>query len=97
MIYEKDELIRALRSNIQNLINLREKEQEEIEQLVQNNSELSEKLNYKEKECTELEIKLNTLKVAKKLSGKEDDPLAAKNKVSSLVREIDKCIALLNK
>jgi hypothetical protein len=97
MNYENDELVRVLRSNIQNLINLYKKEREENTQLSEKNSEFSEKLRIKEKECAELELKYNTLRMAKMLVGKEDDALQAKSRVNGIVREIDRCIALLNK
>jgi hypothetical protein len=43
-----------------------------------------------------LKNKYDNLKMAKIISVKQDDFKAAKNRLSSLVREVDKCIALLN-
>lgn len=44
----------------------------------------------------ELEEANHTLKIAKSLTG-ADDKSEAKQKINELVREIDKCIALLHK
>lgn len=43
-----------------------------------------------------LEQKYGNLKLAKMLVASEDENKDAKNKIQKLVREIDKCIALLN-
>ena len=44
-----------------------------------------------------LEQKYENLKLAKMLVVSDDDNKDAKNRIQKLVREIDKCIALLNK
>lgn len=44
-----------------------------------------------------LEQKYENLKLAKMFDVSEDDHKDAKNRIQKLVREIDKCIALLNK
>jgi hypothetical protein len=43
-----------------------------------------------------LEQELKAAKIAKSLAGSEEESGLAKAKISSLVREIDRCIALLN-
>ncbi|MDR0505885.1 MAG: hypothetical protein LBH32_03575 [Dysgonamonadaceae bacterium] len=43
-----------------------------------------------------LKYKYDNLKMVKIISVKQDDFKAAKNRLSKLVREVDKCIALLN-
>jgi hypothetical protein len=45
----------------------------------------------------ELVKKQEDLKFAKSLLGADEDPHEAKVKINRIVREIDKCIALLNK
>jgi hypothetical protein len=96
MINDKEELINILQANIFRLKKLYEIEKEACSVIKNEKSDLSERLNTKEAECISLEAKLNTLKTAKSLSGK-DDKLEARTKVAYLVREIDKCIALLNR
>lgn len=59
--------------------------------------ELSASFNEKVSEVEALEVKLSTLKLAKSMTGNTSDMHDAKVKVTNLVREIDKCIAQLNR
>lgn len=43
-----------------------------------------------------LKVKYDNLKIARIISVKQDDFKGAKNRISKLVKEVDKCIALLN-
>ncbi len=92
----KEELIERLILSINKLQNLYEKEKEARKKLEAINAELLQQLNKKNDEIEALEVKINTLKLAKSLSGL-NDMHDAKLKVTNLVREIDKCIALLNR
>lgn len=69
----------------------------------QENVGLKEQLSAKEQELAvaleEIEncnVKYNNLKVARIIAVKQDDLSGAKKRLSKLVREVDKCIALLN-
>jgi hypothetical protein len=97
MANDKEELVNILQSNIRKLVSLHEKQKETINVLKKANSELLEKLNRKEEEFEQLEAKFNNLKLTRALTFKNEDAQQAKLKVNSLVREIDKCIALLNR
>jgi phosphopantetheinyl transferase (holo-ACP synthase) len=97
MIKDKDELISVLKANIQRLKVLYEKEKETCSEIKNQNMELTAKFAQKEAELQSLEVKYNTLKLAGSLGGDRIDKTEAKNKVTNLVREIDKCIALLNR
>jgi len=48
------------------------------------------------KENTQLQLKYDNLKVARMISVRGDDFKATKDRLSKLVREVDKCITLLN-
>ena len=48
------------------------------------------------KENIQLQLKYDNLKVARMISVSRDDFKMTKNRLSKLVREVDKCIALLN-
>jgi len=50
-----------------------------------------------EQERLEIGHKNEQLKVANQLLSENEDNREAKQKINSLIREIDKCIALLNK
>ncbi len=96
MVNDKEELIKTLQANVLRLKKLYEREKEACSVIQSEKSDLSEMLNNKEADCISLEAKLNTLKMAKTLS-KTNGTFDAKTKVTYLVREIDKCIALLNR
>jgi len=57
---------------------------------------LLEKLEKIEKEKSDLENKLETLKTAKFIEMSSDDKGEAQSRIKRLVKEIDRCIALLN-
>jgi len=59
--------------------------------------DLEELINQLRKENQILEQKYENLKLAKMLVASDDENKDAKNRIQKLVREIDKCIALLNK
>ena len=74
------------------------------EMLKQEKSQLLEKIGNLEgtivqlrQENSLIEQKYENLKLAKMLNASEDENKDAKNRIQKLVREIDKCIALLNK
>ena len=65
-------------------------------QLLAKIEDLEESINQLRKENQILEQKYENLKLAKMLIVSDDDNKDAKNRIQKLVREIDKCIALLN-
>jgi uncharacterized membrane protein YgaE (UPF0421/DUF939 family) len=92
-----DDSINELGDKVRKIIALyiRLKEQQNI--LITENKELKTKLHKTEKELIELNRKYDTLKIAKSLLVSSDDKHDAKIRVNKMVREIDKCIALLNR
>lgn len=97
MAQDKAEIINLLQANIIKLKNLYELEKSKCAELMKEKSELSQKVLQQQNEIESLEVKVNTLKLAKSISGSNNDMQASKVKVTNLVREIDKCIALLNR
>jgi len=61
------------------------------------NNELTTKLQEKEIKLNELEIKYERVKLSGALLGDGENALEAKKKITDLVREIDRCVALLNR
>ena len=86
-----------LQSSIQQLIGLYEKEKSTNEQLRGEKSELKEKIRHDQVKLKDLQEKYNKLKISKALIASSNDVHDAKLKVNRMVREIDKCIALLNR
>lgn len=73
------------------------------EVLAENNHLKEEKINLvnqvenKSQKLSELELRYEKLKLARSLEEAGEDKNSARLKVNRIVREIDKCIALLNK
>ena len=68
----------------------------EKELLVKEKESYLEKINSLKSEINNLNIYIKELKVSKSLSNNEHDNSLAKKKINMFLREIDKCIALLN-
>jgi phage shock protein A len=66
-------------------------------QLILENQSLKVALETSENKRKDLEEKLRVLKLAKSLEGTSEKTLDIKQKINEFVREIDKCIVLLNK
>ncbi|MGB5990092.1 MAG: hypothetical protein WBG43_10155 [Marinifilaceae bacterium] len=96
MTKEYDKIFRQLREKIKRIILslkqikllLAQKELELAELLEEN-----KKLKNENKDITD---KYNILKIAKSLNGDNVDNNIAKDKINRMVKEIDKCISLLN-
>ena len=97
MNQESNEIIISLKNRIDEIISLYKKSREEKETLVHEKMELMEKVETLTREKNELDRHYNTLKLAKTFAANIDDSHDAKLKINRIVREIDKCIALLNR
>ena len=69
---------------------------QEKDQLIGKIGGLEEIIHQLSQENRVLEKKYENMKLARMLVASEEDNKDAKNKIQKLVREIDKCIALLN-
>lgn len=65
-------------------------------QLAAEKAELENALKAKEDEIRKLKSELNGLRLARGFSGNAEEAQMARAKINSLMREIDRCIALLN-
>jgi len=93
---EQIEILGILRSRVKELMNLLDKEKAEANKLRKDNQELLQIKAQQEEIIKELEHKYDNLKLAKSLAKDENETHDARIKVNRMVREIDKCIALLN-
>ena len=91
------EIVSELRRQISCLISLYQDLKLEKEELIREKMNLLEQVESLTKENDEFKHKYDTLKLAKTFAANTGDSQQAKNKISQIVREIDKCIALLNK
>jgi FtsZ-binding cell division protein ZapB len=65
--------------------------------LRQNNDALNSQLQEKEKQIVALQDKVKLMNISKSVDTSEEDLKATRLKINEYVREIDKCISLLNK
>ena len=91
------DLIRELKAGIAELLARYELLETEKAQLKESILELNRQMEILEKDKSELEKKYENLKLARYLEFGYEDNQVARKKVDNLLREIDKCIALLNK
>jgi predicted nucleic acid-binding Zn-ribbon protein len=69
----------------------------EVTDLRNGNEVLKNMLYDREEKLKELEIKYERIKLSGALLGEGENAFEAKKKITELVREIDKCVALLNR
>jgi hypothetical protein len=94
---EKDQhLIDELKLNIRRLINNLENSRSELEKIKLVNKELESSYVAVKDEFEALKKRYENLKVAQALAEGDPENQAAKQKITKLIREVDKCIALLN-
>jgi len=94
---EYDELVNALKDKIFRLILLYEDEKRKSEVLLKDKEYLEVQLNEKKKMAEELNQKYENLKLGKLMELSGTDIHDARIKINRIVREVDQCIALLNK
>jgi hypothetical protein len=93
-----DEIFSNLRQRIRSVIALFEEQKSKADELRKRNLELSEQIDMLESKLGEMDKKYENLKIAKVLSSVPgEDVHETKLQVNKIVREIDKCIALLNR
>ena len=93
----QENIVSSLEEKIKRVIQVAEDLNNINIQLQQQVDDLSEQLRMKNQEIEVLESKYQSLKMAKILVSSPEDLRNVKFKVNRMVREIDKCIALLNR
>lgn len=93
---QSEKLIEELMTKVQRLMTSHKKMVEENRQLREKQLEIRFLVEQKEKEIAEIKKNYESLKMAKLIEASSDDKKQAKEKVRSIMREVDKCIALLN-
>ena len=66
-------------------------------ELKDENEAIKHNLQERDEKIKELEIKYERIKISGALMGEGDNASEAKKKINELVREIDRCVALLNR
>ncbi len=97
MTNEDNLLLDELKANTERLFQEFNNLENKIESLENRVLDLNSDIELLEKDKLELSRKNEQLKIATHLLSGVDENREAKQKINKLVREIDKCIALLNK
>jgi len=97
MLVSNKEIIKELQNRIEKLFSLYNVMRKDNEILFKENIELKKQIESKESENDYLKNTNNKLKLSKSVMVSSKDKHDAKIKINKMVREIDKCIALLNR
>ncbi|MEO5641726.1 MAG: hypothetical protein ABIQ40_06125 [Bacteroidia bacterium] len=90
-------IIKGLKAKTEKMLHLQEALQNDNAQLKLKINKLQSRVEELETSKGKLEDSYKTLQLAQNISGDNDKNLAIKLKINELVREIDKCIAQLNR
>ena len=97
MSVEQAEILEGIRSKIQSVkVRLQEQEDKNHE-LREQNERLQQIVQQKESQIDELEKRNQKLTLVKSIMADSEDANDARVRINRIVREIDKCIALLNR
>ena len=90
-------IINSIEVKVGKLITKLSQLQLEKSDLQKNNNALNTKLQEQEKQIVALQDKVKLMNISKSVDTTKEDVKATRLKINEYVREIDKCIALLNK
>ena len=96
MTEEDKKLIKAFEEKLRQFMFLYNQLEQENSLLIQELADKDKQIAQLEVSKKELEVKFTNLKMARTISLYDKDIKDAKQRLTSLVREVDKCIALLN-
>ena len=92
------EVVENIEKKVLKIISLYRSSQSEKEEILLMNEKLKSDLNEKNNLIKSLEEKIKLLRITKSVSTQDDEKnKESRQKINEYVREIDKCIALLNK
>jgi hypothetical protein len=97
MNVQQESVNQRLKEKIELLLSAYDKLKEENQRLIEKNRELDDTLKAKSQNLDEFEKRFTQSQLAKAVMASSEDIHDAKEKVKRIVREIDQCIALLNK
>ncbi len=96
MTIERKSLITALEENIRKLITQNAELRDENKKIVEELNKSKQDLMIAHKNVLELQSEYDSLRIARTMAKTEEDIEFSQQRLSDLVREINKCIALLN-
>ena len=87
----------SLEGKIEKLVDLHHRTKKELSALQTKHNNLTQTASQHKQTIKDLEDKSKVLKLSKSLSTTNENTTELKLKINELIREVDKCIALLNK
>ncbi len=97
MSADQAEILDGIRSKVRSLKDRMQEQTEENSRLKQRNEDLQQMVQQKQALIDELEHKNQQLSLVKSIMADSEDAHDARIRINRIVREIDKCIALLNR
>lgn len=97
MSAEQAEILEVIRGKIQSVRTRLREAREENDQLKKTNEDLQQAIRQKQLQINELEHKNQQLTLVKSIMADSEDAHDARIRINRIVREIDRCIALLNR
>jgi len=97
MSTEQVEILEGIKERIQSLKVRMQAHKDENGQLKQKNEDLQQQVQQKQSLIEDLEQKNQRLSMVKSIKANDEDSHDARIQINRIVREIDKCIALLNR
>ena len=97
MSAEQVDILEGIKDKIQSVKDRMQEQMDETSQLKQKNDDLQQMVQQKQSMIDELEQKDQQLSLVKSIMADSADAHDARIRINRIVREIDKCIALLNR
>jgi len=89
--------IGQLRNKVEKLVNLHEKLMQEYQQLKTRQEQLKSQIHSQQQQISELEEKNRVIRLGQMVSGSDQNTREIKLKINEYIREIDRCLALINR
>ena len=91
-------VVESIENKVNNIISLYNSLKKEKEEILEENRRLKSDISERDKNIKSLEEKINLLRISKSVGALDvEKNIESRRKINEYVREIDKCIALLNK
>ena len=91
-------VVENIENKVNNIISLYNSLKKEKEEILEENTKLKSDISERDKSIKSLEEKINLLRISKSVGVLDvEKNMESRRKINEYVREIDKCIALLNK
>tara|TARA_B100000749_G_C18158394_1_gene354782 strand:+ start:244 stop:528 length:285 start_codon:yes stop_codon:yes gene_type:complete len=91
-------IVDNIEGKVNKIISLYKSASDKNELLLSEKSQMKKLISEKDKEIKKLEEKIKLLRITKSVNSEESENIKeSRKKINEYVREIDKCVALLNK